>query len=492
VGFQGGHNLPFRFHRDRRNFNIPAIAATAVLAAAALIWWLTAPAGLPLKASLPGEDGAPPGREGGAVRITDTAIPTSFTKLAGIAAVLPGEWPGFRGPDRDNFAKDAPELADLSAGPPPVIWEVGLGEGHAGAAVSEGRVYILDYIEADKTDALRCFALSDGTELWRRAYPVKLKRNHGFSRTVPAVSGSFVLTLGPSGTAMCVDKISGELLWIFSLVDRYGARIPPWYTGQCPLADGGQAVFAPGGDALMAGVDLASGSEVWRTPNPDGWQMSHSSVMKYELDGVPVFLYAAIGGVAAVSAAEEDRGRTVWTAAWSVQVIAPSPLAMPGSEVLLTAGYGAGSMGLRVERGKPRVLFIRGPDRGMASEQQTPILFRDLLFGILPKDAGELHDQLVCMTPNGSVVWSSGKTDRYGLGPYILADGKIFILSDDGKLSAVRAGTETYELLGSAALMEGTGVDAWGPMALAGTRLIVRDSTRLFCVELAAAKGGDG
>ncbi len=457
---------------------------------------MSAPAGIPLSEGLPGEDGAPAGREAAAVRAAaratnaaPSAIATSFTKYAGLEAALPGEWPGFRGPDRDNIAREAPELTDLSTGLAPVVWEVTLGEGHAGAAVSGGRVYVLDYIEADRTDALRCFSLSDGTELWRRAYPVRLKRNHGFSRTVPAVSGPYVVTLGPSGVAMCADKTTGELKWIFSLEDRYSARIPPWYTGQCPLIDEGEAVFAPGGDALMAGVDLASGAERWRTPNPGGWQMSHSSIMRYELDGVPVFLYAAIGGVAAASAAGEDRGRTVWTAAWSVQVVAPSPLAMPGSEVLLTAGYGAGSMGLKAEGGGARVLFIRGPDKGMASEQQTPILYREHVFGILPKDAGELHDQLVCMTPKGSVVWSSGKTDRYGLGPYLIADGKIFILSDNGRLSAVRAGVEEYRFLGSAELMEGAGVDAWGPMALAGSRLILRDSTRLLCVELAAVEG---
>ncbi len=456
------------------------------MAASAFAWWVSAPADVDVKMSLPGEDGAPAGRTGAASGTPAPEIKTSFVKLADLSSPLPGEWPGFRGPDRDNYVKDSPELTDLSAGPPPVVWTAELGEGHAGAAVSGGRVFVLDYLEDERVDALRCFSLSDGTELWRRTYPVKLKRNHGFSRTVPAVSGPFVVTLGPSGTAMCVDKTTGDLKWVFSLVDRYGARIPPWYTGQCPLIDEGQAVFAPGGDALLAGVDLAAGKEIWRTPNPDGWQMSHSSVMKYELDGIPVFLYAAIGGVAAVRADGADRGKTAWTAAWSVQVIAPSPVAMPGSEVLLTAGYGAGSMGLRAEGGTVRTLFVRGPDRGMASEQQTPILYRQLLIGILPKDAGELHDQLVCMTPNGSVVWYSGKTDRYGLGPYLIADGKIFILSDRGRLSAVRASTNEYRLLGSAEIMADSGVDAWGPMALAGTRLILRDSTRMFCVELAA------
>ena len=45
---------------------------------------------------------------------------------------------------------------------------------------------------------------------------------------------------------------------------------------QCPLIDRQTAVIAPGGRALMIGVDCATGEILWETPNPDGWKMSHS------------------------------------------------------------------------------------------------------------------------------------------------------------------------------------------------------------------------
>ena len=34
------------------------------------------------------------------------------------------------------------------------------------------------------------------------------------------------------------------------------------------------------------------------------------------------------------------------------------------------------------------------------------------------------------------------------------------------------------------ALMEGKGRDAWGPMLLVGGRLYLRDSARLYCLEV--------
>src|SRR5690606_13956545 len=122
---------------------------------------------------------------------------------------------------------------------PPVLWSAELGEGHAGAAVAGGRVYVLDYDERRQADALRCFSLEDGREIWRRFYTVRLKRNHGISRTVPAVSGNYVVTLGPGCHLMACDARSGNLLWGLDLVEHFRTEVPLWYTGQCPLIDGG-------------------------------------------------------------------------------------------------------------------------------------------------------------------------------------------------------------------------------------------------------------
>ena len=57
------------------------------------------------------------------------------------------------------------------------------------------KVYLLDYDEEKKADALRCFSLENGIELWRRWYSIKVKRNHGMSRTIPAVTEKYVVKI---------------------------------------------------------------------------------------------------------------------------------------------------------------------------------------------------------------------------------------------------------------------------------------------------------
>jgi len=51
---------------------------------------------------------------------------------------------------------------------------------------------------AERANVLRCLSLADGREIWRFNYSGQVKRNHGVSRTIPAVTEQYVVALGPS------------------------------------------------------------------------------------------------------------------------------------------------------------------------------------------------------------------------------------------------------------------------------------------------------
>ena len=128
------------------------------------------------------------------------------------------------------------------------------------------------------------------------------------------------------------------------------------------------------------------------------------------------------------------------------------------------------------------------PKDGLACEQQTPVVFEGHLLGILPKDAGPLRNQLICVSPDNfnQVIWSSGQDKRFGLGPYMIADNKLFIVSDDATLTIVRPSISGYQELDSYRVIEGQ--DAWGPLAVADGYLVMRDSKTMVCLDMAAAR----
>ena len=213
--------------------------------------------------------------------------------------------------------------------------------------------------------------------------------------------------------------------------------------------------------------------------------------MPYTFGGRRMYVYSAVGAVLGVAADGPDEGRILWSNnAWNHSVVAPSPVCMPDGRIFLTAGYGAGSMVIRLihENGTYRteVLQEYKPSEGLACEQQTPLFYKGHLFGILPKDAAALRNQLVCVQPEDcrNIVWSSGSTNRFGLGPYMIADGKMYLLSDDGTLTIIRPETRAFIQLDQVKVFDGQ--DAWAPLATADGYLLLRDLNRMVCIRIKA------
>jgi outer membrane protein assembly factor BamB len=452
--------------------------ALGFLALVALALWFGRGSDKPLALRVPGTDQAP-GSE-----IGSNANPVLAGKLLrsdGQPATLPGAWPQFRGPNRDGVSPDTMSLArSWQSSEPRELWSIDVGEGYAGAAILNGRVYLMDYDRDKKQDALRCLSLADGREIWRYSYPVPVKRNHGMSRTVPTVTDKLLVAMGPKCHVVCLDPVSGELRWGLDLVRQYGTTIPPWYAGQCPLLDNGAVILAPGGKStLLLACDPQTGAALWQTPNPHGWKMTHSSVMPMEFAGQRMYVYCANNGVVGVSAKD---GSILWeTTDWKISIAnVPSPLILSDGRIFLTGGYNAGSLMLQLRKEGdqlvPRTLFKLEPEV-FGATQHTPVPLDNYLYGV------RADGKFVCLTSEGKPVWASGSGQQFGLGAFIMADGLLFAMNDVGLLRLIEATPSKYVLLSQAQVLKGH--DSWAPLALAGGRLIVRDLTRMTCLEVA-------
>jgi outer membrane protein assembly factor BamB len=80
------------------------------------------------------------------------------------------------------------------------------------------------------------------------------------------------------------------------------------------------------------------------------------------------------------------------------------------------------------------------------------------------------------------VVWTSASGNTFGSGPYAIADGLIYLLNDSGVLTLVEATSAGYTQLGRVKVLDG--IESWAPMAIASGRLMVRDLTRMVCLDI--------
>jgi len=466
-------------------------ACFAVVGIVLLYIWLSADAAVGLKERLPEIDISESSPANGTTKV----LRGELVRYDGKPADIPGLWPRFRGANFDAIYDLEASIAPAPTGTekvtlerswseagPKVLWSIDLGEGFAGAAILDGRVYLIDYDQENQADVIRCLSLDDGSDIWSYSYPVKIKRNHGMSRTVPAVTQKYIVTMGPKCHVTCLDSMTGEFRWVKDLVREFGTVVPEWYAGQCPLLEDGRAIIAPGGTALMIALDCETGEIVWQTPNPNKWKMTHSSITPIEFSGIRMYVYCASGGVVGISA---QTGEILWEyPGWKIRIAnVPSPLVVGDGLIFLSGGYNAGSMMLQLTQENdnimPQQVFRLGPEV-FGSDQQTPIFYEGHIYGIRP------DKQLVCLDLNGEVVWSSSRTNQFGprgLGPYSIADGLIYILDDNGTLTLAEATPAGYNQLAQAKVLEGP--DAWAPMAFASGRLIIRDMNRMVCLDIA-------
>ncbi len=402
-------------------------------------------------------------------------------------SALGGDWPQFRGPNRDNISTETGLLRTWPAKGPKVLWKTPVCEGYAGAAIKDGRVYLNDYNVEKKEHVVRCISLADGKDIWQWSSPVEVRPNHGITRTVPTVGPKLVFSLDPKCRFFAIDIKTGKLVWQKNLVQEYKATIPGWYAGQNPILDGDRVIVATGGDALAVAFDQATGKEVWRSPNPGKDLMSHASLMPATIGGIKQFLYLTMKSVVGVAAAD---GQVLWSSPFTAKMAAvPSPVSIGDGRVFVTSGYEAGSAMYQVQKsagGFSAQKLYDLTSTQFNSEVHTPILYQNHLFAVSSKTRG----RFTCLGLDGKVVWQSpvvsGNADAsrtFDLGGFLLADGMFFVL--DGKsgiLRLIEANTKEYKELASAQIL--TEEDVWGPMALSNGKLVIRDMRQMFCLQV--------
>jgi outer membrane protein assembly factor BamB len=412
-------------------------------------------------------------------RTTDLPMPSPLA---------PDDWPQFRGAVRDGVSR-AEGLADVwPANGPPVLWQVGAGPGYAAPSVVGDRAFLDDYDEANGAWLVRCLSLETGDELWRYVVAKRIRPNHAITRAAVATDGAFVVAIDPKCEVHCLDARDGSLIWKMSLPGAYGAQIPPWYNGQCPLIDNDRVILAPCGRVLMAAVDRTNGVPFWETPNLEGWPLSHASIIPVEVDGIRQYVYMTLKGAVGVDA---ETGKLLWQFPWQFNTAVPtSPLPLGDGKLLLTSAYHARTVVCQIKRdgaawSAEEVVSLPPPTAGWNSEVHTPIVHRGYIFGVGKKQRG----LWTCLDRNGRELWTSARKASFGLGGYALADDKFYVVEGDtGIVHMLDASADEYRELGRVEVLDGP--EAWAPPVIAHGKLLVRDLDTLVCLDISDSAMG--
>jgi outer membrane protein assembly factor BamB len=381
-----------------------------------------------------------------------------------------GQWPQWRGPNRDGWSRENGLLTKWPESGPKKLWQAPASVGYSNLAVAAGKA--ITVLQDAQDEAVVCWNAATGQEHWRYKYPGQYLDMQGSGpRSTPAIDGDRVYTVGAKGMLSCVMVSNGELIWKHDLVQEFNGQTPRWGISFSPLVEGDLVFTNPGGPngTSVIAFNKITGDMAWK--NLDDLP-AYSSPIAATIAWKRQILFFTQTGL--VSVTPED-GSLLWRFPWLTQFDAniATPIVM-GNYVFISSGYNRGCAVLEIKKDSNGAFQAKSvyEHNRMRNHFATCVYYQDYLYGF--DDA-----TLVCMNfRTGSIAWT--KKD-FKKGSLLIADGKLIILGESGTLALAEATPADYRQISSFQFSRGK---CWTCPVLAEGRLYVRDEEKIVCYEL--------
>jgi outer membrane protein assembly factor BamB len=386
-----------------------------------------------------------------------------------------GDWPAFRGPNRDGVIAGIRIGTDWDTAPPKLLWRQEVGPAWSSVIVIGDRLFTQEQRGPEET--VVCYQVSKGKEVWVHGDAARFEETVSGAgpRATPTFAGGRLFTLGATGILNCLDAATGRRRWSHDVTVDAPATPPMWGYSSSPLVAGDKViVFAGGsGDRNLLAYRIKSGDLAWAAPASHD---SYSSPQLVRLGGRPQCLMLGDQGLTAVDPAT---GAALWRHGW----------VMPGAPRAVQSHVLGGSRLVAGTLDGPGVALVTVTEEGgrwqvadVWSTKQIKPEFPD--FVVHRGYAYGFDGAFFCCLDlrTGRRRWKEG---RYGRGQVMLLPEQSLLLVTTeltGEVLLLAADPERHRELGRLrALDEKT----WNHPVIAHGRLYVRNAEEMACFKLA-------
>jgi outer membrane protein assembly factor BamB len=381
-----------------------------------------------------------------------------------------GDWPQWRGPNRDGISKETGLLKQWPDTGPPLVWKAGgAGTGYSSLAISNGRIYTIG-LRGDR-EFVVAFDVATGKEIWATPHGTAYRDSRGDGpRGTPTVDGDRLYSLGGNGDLSAIDLKTGRIVWNMNILSKFGGENIQWGISESPLIIGEKLLVTPGGPgASIVALNKKDGTLIWKSQSD---RAGYSS-------GVPV----QIGSTTQVIFFTNNRavgldlkdGKLLWEyprAANDVANVA-TPV-VRGNRVFISSDYGTGGGLVEIKAdGKASELYFT---RDMKNHHSSSILIGDHLYGFSSSILTAMKFD------TGEIAW---KDRSVGKGSLVYADGHLYAFSENGVVGLIEATPTAYKEKGRFRIQQGS-LPTWTHPVVAGGRLYLRDQDTIYSYDVRA------
>ncbi len=395
------------------------------------------------------------------------------------ALAAPGDWPQFRGPNRDGASAETGLLQELPPGGPPLVWKAtGLGVGYSTVSVVGNRIYTVG--ESGEFSSVVALNAADGKQVWSsrlgKAGAAGLPAFEG-PRATPTVEGDLLVAVGQWGEMACFETAQGKELWHKHYANDFGGVRPKWGFSESPLMDGDKVVITPGGkEGSVVALNKKTGAVIWRskefTDDPH-----YSSLIVAEIGGVRQYIQLTAESVAGIAAAN---GKLLWRAPRKGRTaVIPTPI-YSGGYVYVSSGYGIGCNQFKITAagGKFTAEEVYA-NKVMDNKHGGIIKVGDYVYGHADSKGWTCQD-----FKTGEAKWQSNQP---GKGSLIYADRRFYLRAEDkGTIVLIEASPEGFKEHGRFEQPGRSSKKAWPYPVIAAGKLYLRDMDTLLCYDVKA------
>jgi outer membrane protein assembly factor BamB len=238
-----------------------------------------------------------------------------------------------------------------------------------------------------------------------------------------------------------------------------------------PLIVDDKVIVLPGGTSgkSVVAYNKNSGAPVWRVLNDT---QAYVSPMLVELAGRRQIIVVSASRVVGLA---PENGALLWEYPWNTDmgINVSQPVIVDRNRFFISSGYGKGAALVEVKgSGNSFTASTVWENNNMKNKFNSSVLHNGYVYGL---DEGIL----VCLDVNtGERKWKNG---RYGYGQIILAGSHLIVTSDQGDVALVKATPDAYTEVARFTAVPGK---TWNYPALAGGRLLVRNSTEMAAYDI--------
>ena len=426
---------------------------------------------------------------------------------------VPGKesWPSFRGANASGIARNQnlPERWDPKTGEN-ILWRTPVpGLAHSSPVVWGDRVFVTTaistrpnasfkpglYGDGDASDdnsphkfVLYAIDKPTGKIAWERTAfdgPPRNKRHikSTYASASPATDGRIVVAWFGSQGVFAYD-VTGKPLWSVDLgrVDMGAYDIPAveWGPASSPIIWKDLVILQVDtqADSFLLALDAATGRTVWKTDRDElpSW-------------GTPTVITTSTGDELVTNASNFIRGydprtgKELWRLGGSSKITAPTPFAT-GDLIVVASGRGperpifairARSRGdITLPKDQTSSQAIAWSKTGRGSYMPTPLAYDGVLYVLANNGVFDAYD-----LQTGQEIYRQ-RLDPIGSGfsaSPVLADGRIYLSSEDGEIIVVAAGREFKRLA-----VNSMGDLLMATPAISDGVMYVRSASSLFAV----------